>query len=761
MEQFRYFIEPESEIDPKKRQPASYIRKAFAVDKEVKRAALYMTALGVYRGWLNGQALDAQLLLPGYTDYRYRLQVQSYDVTERLQPGENVLAAMLGDGWYRGYLSIGSTPNVYGKKTAFLCVLQIEYADGSCAEIHTDESWKATQNGPLRENDLKVREQYDARMELAGWNAPGFSDADWHGVYPAQYEGQLVPHEGEPILAQESFAPTVLQTPDGGTVLDFGQNMAGQVHFNVSGKAGHTVKLILGEVLDENGSFTQKNLVAEGASFISGQLGQELCYTLKEGTQSYQPFGLVSGFRYAKLENWPEPAAAENFRAVAVYSGLRPAGSFECSNPLLNQLVHNVQWSQRSNFVDIPTDCPTRERSGWTADISVFSETACYLTDPRKFLLKWLHDFMLDQSEDGSLAFIVPGGGKGAWRRSCCAWSDAIANIPTVLYQFYGDAEILRECYGAVKRYIDFNLRRARKKNLLLLFKTGRHRKYIIETGFHFGEWLEPGTAMYRDFIKDIFLPDTEVNTAWFYQTVSQAAQMAEVLALDEEAEYYRALAAQIKAAYRKAFTRDGRIDEKRHCRYVRPVAMDLLTEDEKKETVAALNQKCIDNDYRIGTGFLTTYRLLYVLSRYGCTDTAYRLLENTKQPGWLYAVTKGATTTWENWYGIKEDGVPVDSHNHYAPGSVAAWLFSDCAGIRPLEPGFAKIQIQPALGGSLTYAKASYESCQGRITSAWRIADGRFYLETTVPCAAQVVLPNGETHEVAAGTHSFECAFA
>lgn len=753
------FIEPEAEgIDPQTEQSASYIRREFTAKGEVTSAVLHMTALGVYRGYLNGEVLDAQLLTPGYTDYHYRVQYQTYDVTDRVVNGNNVLGAVVGDGWYRGCINIGSVRNSYGTRIKLAFVLILTYANGEQTCILSDENCRATQNGPLRENNLKTIERYDALREMQNWSKPGYDYSGWHGVRKGEYAGLVIPQQGERILRHERFAPKVLHTPDGSTVLDFGQNFAGWIAFTVTGTGGHKVAITMGEVLDENGNFTMKNLAAEGASLISGQVGQRLEYTLKDGTQSYEPFFQYCGFRYALLENWPEEVTGENFEGIAVYSEMEYPGTFTCSNERINRLVDNVRWSQKSNFVDIPGDCPTRERTGWTADISVFAETACYLSDPKKFLLKWLEDYKLEQSADGNLPFVVPDGGKDGIQRGCMGWSTAIANLAMTLYRFYGDTDILKGVYDTVARFVGFNLERAKKRNPFLLFKGFKHRDLILETGFHYGEWLEPGSKMYKDYIRDLLYPDTEVTTAWFYQTVKQLADMAQILGKGADAQRYSDLAGKLKTAYQDNFLKDGLVKSHRHCRYVRPLSMGLIEAEKEKRTAAELNRKCQENGYKIGTGFLTTWQLLPTLTKYGYADTAYRVLENTKQPGWLYEVGKGATTTWENWYGLDEKGVPVDSHNHYAPGSVVAWLFGYCAGIRPLEAGFKKVLIQPIPGGSLIWAKAEFKSIHGLISSCWRIEGDVFVLDVVTPVEAEVRLPDGETHEVKKGFHSFSC---
>lgn len=760
----QFFIELEQDIDPQIQQPGSYVRFSFPVDRDVSEASLKMSALGVYVGYLNGKRLGKQQLMPGYTDYGYRVQYQEYDVTADIRQGENVIGAIVGDGWYRGCINIGSIRNAYGTKIKFLCYLELKFADGTTEIITTDEKWSVSQSGALRENNLKTIERYDASRELTGWNEPGYAmETDqWHRAYPASYGGQVIPQQGELILEHEHFVPDVLRTPDGRTVLDMGQNFAGYVRFHVAGKAGTKISLTMGEVLDENGNFTMKNLAAEGAGMISGEVGQKLEYILKDGAQTFQPLFLNSGFRYVLLENWPEEVIAENFEGIAVYSDIAMKGDFHCSNESVNQLVRNVRWSQKSNFVDIPGDCPTRERSGWTADISVFAETACYLSDPRKFLKKWLQDYKYEQSEDGNLPYTVPDGGKPKRQRGCLGWSNAIANISMELYQFYGEKEDLEDVYDCIRRFVDFNVERAKKKNPFFFFKFGKHRRYIVETGFHYGEWLEPGRPMYKDFFKDLLFPDTEVTTAWFYTTVMQFVTMAKILGKTQDAVKYGQLAEKLKQAYHKEFLKGGTVHSKRHCRYVRPIAHELVNGKQKEGICAKLNELCQENDYRIGTGFLTTWQVLKVLTECGYSETAYKLLENTEKPGWLFAVTKGATTTWESWNGINEGGAPEDSHNHFAPGAVVAWLFSHCAGIQPAEPGFGKIRIAPVPGGTLKNVECSYESIRGMIRSSWEIRDKKFILEATIPegVPAEIIMPDGEVRKVVGGCHKWECEY-
>ena len=748
------FIYPET-MTPSKDvcQPASYIRKEFQIKGPLCSAKLRTTALGVYQLFINGKPVDEQRQLPGFTDYNKRVQYQENDITDLLNDGENCLSVIVADGWYRGCLGLSSQRCYYGDRIMFGSVLEISYADGTTEIMKADQSWKATQEGPITASDLKLMEQYDATKEMLGWNLAGFDDSTWHSCVKAVYQGKTIPQEGEKILEHERFKATVITTPNGEQILDFGQNLSGHVEFTVTGHAGQIVSLVMGETMDENGNFTLKNLSLEGDNGIQGGVGQKLTYVLKDGKQTYKSTFLISGYRYVRLIDWPEKICGDNFTSIAIYSDLPENGSFECSNQDLNQLVHNSRWAMKSNFVDIPTDCPTRERAGWTGDINVYCETASYFTDTRRFLKKWLHDFIGLQTDEGSLPYIVPkfpmapGGNKiSDVPYSSAGWSDALAHVPTTLYSFYGEKEILEQVYEPLKKYVEFNRKRAARKHKTHFYKMGNHYKYILDTGFHFGEWLEPGSVMVKDGIKALFFPDAEVATAWFYNTVKELSEISGILGKTNECRTYRELASNIRDAYRKEFIKHGNVQSKRQCRYVRPVYMGLVTKSEADSIMKTLADKIKKNDYKLGTGFLTTWQVMQALSDHGQTETAYKLLLNEKCPGWIYEIRKGATTTWENWQGINDQGIPKDSHNHYAPGAVVGWLFSHCAGIRPVAPGFKKILIQPVPGGGLTWAKASYKSVSGLIVSEWEIKAGQFTLSISVPdgCQTTVKLPDG-----------------
>lgn len=743
--------------------PAVYVRKTFHAGSGLQSAKLTMTSLGNYIPLINGIKPDNSLYTPGYTDYAFRLQYQTYEVTRLITEGINVIAAMVGDGWYRGSCGPMGMRATYGDITALAARLELVYADHTQI-IETDSSWRWSDHGPVREQDMKFVEHYDAKTEavFGNFTAAGYDDSAWQTCIPCTYGGKLVPSEGEIVCAHETFKPQVLHTPNGETVLDFGQNIAGFVSFRVTGNAGQICRLYHGEAIDQNGNFTTSNL---GDDRIL-RTGQELVYELKDGTQEYTPVFMICGFRYVKVVDWPEEVQAENFTATAVYSDCRMTGEFSCSNEKINRLVQNLEWSLKGNFVDIPTDCPHRERSGWCGDINVFIETADLLADTRKFIGKWMKDLLLTQRPDGAPVSIVPrvymmSRKSNETTPGAAGWADAITQIPMRQYQVYGDRAILQESYEGMRRFVDFNIQRAAgRMSLRNRFRKDGDNRFILDSGYHYGEWLEPGAMNLVDGIKPYLSPDDEVATAWFYYSARTLADAAEILGKEADANRYGELADQIRRAYNERFLKDGNLNQTRQCKYVRPLYMGLAEGEVKKRLAAKLNDLVIGNHYRIGTGFLSTYQVLNVLTDNGYTETAYRLLENEECPGWLYEVNRGATTIWEGWDAIDPVSGKIrgKSQNHYSPGAALSWLWTRCCGIRALEPGYTRIEIAPHPGGTMTWAKASYESVSGRITAAWQRngidsgneAESGFVLNVEIPegVDATIVMPDGRIYE-------------
>ena len=735
------WIDPELPHDPEARQPASYLRRSFTVES-TENACLYITCHGLYAVCLNGRRAGDFVLAPGTGDYRKRLTVQRYDVADLLRPGENEITVVLGDGWYRGSVGVDGLRNYYGADIALLCQLEA----GGTPVLWSDESWQATQQGPVRENDLQQGETYDARMEaLTGW----------HSVTLREYGyDNLASTESVPILEQERFPGKVLKTPNGETVVDFGQNLAGYTELRLTAKAGQKITLWHGETLDENGNFTQSNF--DPGERSKGGIPQRLDYTCKDGLNVWKPQFTIFGFRYAKIETDIDLTDA-SFTAIAVYSRMPQTGFFACGNEDVNRLFRNSLWSMKSNFCDIPTDCPTRERAGWTGDAGVFAPTAVYLADCYPVLRKWLGECRLAQGEDGLVQNIAPVNNTGSMisnmLQGSAGWGDACVLVPWALYRAYGKKEILEENYEMMRRWLDFCGKRAgsatRPQN-----EGNPWKEYLADQGFHFGEWCQPGVDNTEVMKRTMMTGAPEVATAYFYRSASLMSGIAEILGKTEDAEKYAGLAENIRNAYRFTCTKDGKIVSDRQCDYVRPIAFGLLDAEEEQQAADDLNALVIRNGYHLNTGFLSTPDLCRVLSDHGHTDTAYRLLLQEDCPGWLYAVKKGATTIWETWDGVRPDGTVHDSLNHYSYGAVSGWLFDSVCGIRLSE---GRLAIMPKPDPALGFAEAEWRSPVGVIRSKWAYRDGRLELSVSVPVPAEIRLPDGRQTSVAEGEYSYE----
>lgn len=755
------WINPEKDIDTSVKQAPSYLRKEFGLYKGIQKARLYITSCGVYEAWLNGQRIQDQILTPGVTSYDKRLQYQTYDVTNQLIEGKNAIGVILGDGWYRGSLGNAGNRNVYGSQLLLLAQLEIELSTGEQMVILTDESWKATQDGPICLSDLQDGEIYDAQKELTDWNAVGFNDMNWKSITTVKKDYKnLVGTNCVPIREHEHFTPEILYTPDGNTVLDFGQNMAGYVQFKVKGERGQQVTLVHGEALDQNGNFTMEHLNNTSRP-KENPLKQEIHYYLKGGeVESYKPHFTIHGFRYVLLKNWPEAVNSNNFTAIAIYSDLAQTGEFECSNPLINQLVRNTIWSQKSNFVDIPTDCPQRERAAWTGDAQVFVRTGSTLMDTAAFYRKWMKDVALQQKQNGMIRNIAPKISDGSDKameivEGSAGWGDAAVIIPWTMYQIYGDKRILEEQWECMKAWVDYEAVCAKKTHWSRKLKKNPYRSYTWDTKFHWGEWAEPTSRDHPkdDIMKNVLFSVPEVATAYFAYSARLLSQCAEVLGKNEEILKYKELSEKVQQAYLYNFANHGEIESSRQCLYVRPLALGLLPIDKRQDAADKLNALIIERDYHVGTGFLSTPFICKVLCDYGYVDTAYKLLEQTSMPGWLYPITKGATTIWEQWDGINEENVPRESLNHYSAGTVVGWIFQYVAGIQQEENvvGYKQFVIAPNPGGTITKAKGIYYSINGRIACEWVKTDVCFALHVQVPpnTIARVILPYNDISKV------------
>lgn len=738
------WITADLEIHKRLRYPVDCFKKTFQASQAVKKARLYITACGLYEAMLNGQKLGDAELTPGYTDYRKRLQYQTYDVTRMIQAGENIFEVSLADGWFRGCIGALSYRNVFGARTRLLCQLEMEYMDGSKETVRSDDRFAWSNDGPIRYADLKNGEVVDANRQ------PGYTGKARLNHY------SVIPSAANNVVMKqhERFSPSLLQSPSGGRILDFGQNIAGFIEFRVQGGKGQKITLKMGEALD-NGEFTQENFQCRSKEYIA----QKVEFTCSGGDDVYRTKFAIFGFRYALVEGL-DTVNPQNFRAIAVYSDLEQTGDFTCSNELVNQLVKNTRWSMKGNFADVPTDCPTRERAPWTGEGQTFCNTANYLMNAAPFYRKWLRDIADRQAKDGKVHCIVPTVGNEGYLAAmdgCVGWSDASIFIPYRLYQMYGDEEFLRRCYPSMKAFAEFSIRRAAKTFITNWFKKNPYKKYTYDCYQHFGEWLEPEGVEPGNFIVNIILPRPEEATAYFHYQMRCMSETASALGLEDDGRRYAEYAEGAKKAYNYLFVKNGAIDTSRQAKLVRPLALGLLEGETKVHVENRLVQALVENHWKIGTGFLSTPLILPVLTAAGRLDAAFNVLENEACPGWMYAPKHGATTIWESWEGYDQEGRPKASHNHYAFGAVCEWLFGTVAGIQVAEEN--AFRIAPHYGGSLTHARASYKSVFGEVISQWQRKEGAFHLEVSIPCncSAIVVMPDGETHQIDSGRYSFQ----
>jgi alpha-L-rhamnosidase len=698
-------------------EASPYLRREFLLDRPVRRARLYATARGVYEFYLNGSRVGDDVLAPGWTDYDRRVQYQTYDVTPLLAEGPNAIGALLGDGWYAGF--VGFDPKHrgahYGVHPQLLAQLEIEYEDSGTETITTDSSWRCS-TGPVLFSDLLMGESYDARKELPGWAEPGFDDSAWYGVKAEEIgDAQLVAQPDEGIrVTEELEAKTVTEPEDGVYVFDMGKNMVGWVRLKVEGEAGTEIALRHAEALNSDGTLYTTNLRAARAAdrYVLAGGGEEV----------YEPRFTFHGFRYVEVTGYPGKPPLDAITGLVVHSATPPTGSFECSNQMVNALQENILWGQRGNFLSVPTDCPQRdERLGWMGDAQVFVRTASFNMDVAAFFEKWMVDVEDAQSREGAFPDVAPlltGSGLMDLSRGAPAWGDAGVIVPWTIYRTYDDARIVERHYDAMARWMEY-LHEANPD----LIRRNR-------MGNNYGDWLSP---------KGDHTPKHLLATAYWAYDAKLMAEMAEATGRQEDAKGYRDLNNRIKVAFDKAYVSpDGRIQGDTQTCYVLALHMELLPEELRSAAAEHLVRTIEREDWHLSTGFVGVGYLCPVLTEAGYTDVAYRLLENETYPSWGYTVKNGATTIWERWDGwTEENGFQspnMNSFNHYSLGSVGEWLYRYVAGIDVGAPGYGRIVIRPRPGGSLTYARAEYDSVRGRISSSWKIEDDRFVLEVLIP---------------------------
>ncbi|MEZ0165248.1 glycoside hydrolase family 78 protein [Kineococcus sp. LSe6-4] len=729
-------------------EPAVLLRGEVDLPGGVLRARVRATAHGVMTLRLNGSAVGDDVLHPGWTSYAHRLRYRTWDVTDLVRPGPNVLGVQLADGWFRGYVGFGGRRELYGDTTAALVQLELDHADGSRTVVGTDGTWRSTP-GPTTRADLLMGETYDAARELPGWDLPGFDDSGWDPVRVRPLDpALLVAPDGPPVRRTALLdVAEVLTTPSGRTVLDFGQNLVGRLRLAVPAGSG-TITLRHAEVL-EGGELGTRPLRAARAT-------DEV--VLDGRAFTWEPEFTVHGFRYAEVAGWPGEFDPSAVQAVVVHTDLRRTGEFACADPLLDRLHENVVWSTRGNFLDVPTDCPQRdERLGWTGDLTVFAPTAAFLYDTGGMLTGWLADLAADQFPDGDVPLWVP------WKEvdegfpdvgAEAGWGDAATVVPWTLYERYGDTGLLARQWDSMTRWVDVLAARAGAD---LDFPAG---------GVSLGDWLDAAAPDDQPWAAR--LPWQAVATAYLAQSARILREAAVVLDRPADAERYGTLFDRVAHRFRTEYvTPSGRSAFASQTAYALGLRFGLLAPGQVAHAGDLLAAQVAADGFRIGSGFLGTPHVCDALADAGHGETAWDLLRQRECPSWLYAVTMGATTVWERWNSMLPDGSinpgEMTSFNHYAFGAVADFLHRRVAGLAPAAPGYRALRVAPLPTPGLAWARAAHETPYGRAEVSWTLTGTQFVLEVDVPpsVTADVHLPDGSpVRSVVSGRHRFTCPF-
>jgi alpha-L-rhamnosidase len=715
--------------------PAPYLRRVFTVGQQVASARLHATALGLYEARLNGSRVGDAVLAPGWTDYAQRVLYQTYDVTGLLRPGENVLGAMLGDGWYSGFFGFDAkrAGAHYGTAPEFLAQLVIDLADGSRQWVVTDGEWHAAY-AAIRHADLLMGERHDLALEPHGWDAPGFDAAGWQPVRRRGLDGRLLAADpGPPARVTQEVAPaSVTRDRRGRYIADFGQNLTGWLRVRTGGAgageaAGAHVRIRHAEVLAADGGLYTQNL-------RTARQTDE--FTTAGGGETFEPRFTVHGFRYAEITGYPGELTPADLTAQVVHSDIAPAGSFESSQPWLNRLFASIDWGQRGNFISVPTDCPQRdERLGWLGDAQVFARTACYNRDVAGFFAKWLDDVSDAQFPSGAFPDVAPR--LNLDRPGAPAWGDAGVIVPWTLHTMYGDTGVLRRHFAAMTGWMDF-LERANPGYL-------RTR----ELGNNYNDWLAPGEDKTSHEL---------LATAYWAIDAAMMADIAAAIGRPDDAAGYQALWSKIAAAFADAFVAaDGQLASGTQTAYALALQARLVPAELQQAAARHLVAAVRAADWHLTTGFAGVSYLLPVLSTHGYTSAAYRLLGQRSRPSWRYMIDHGATTIWERWDGwSEEDGFSspwMNSFNHYALGSVGEWLYRFVLGIEqePGTAGFGRLVLRPHPGGQLGWARGCYRSVRGPVTAGWEKSGGAFVFRAQLPpnVTASVRIPSDDAPAV------------
>lgn len=716
------------------RKANTVLTKTFTADRDYENSRIYVTGLGLYELYLDGERVGNEYLTPGCTDYNQTVQYQTYEVS--VKSGGHTLSVSLADGWYMGRFGLDHAVNNYGDQHKMILELVMQDGEGNTEKVVSDESWAASVG------DVKFSNIYDGEVY-----APKSEGSESCAAEVLEgCTGRLTARYGQPVVIKEEIKPVgIIHTPTGETVLDMGQNMAGFLRFYVDEPAGTKIYMQFGEVLQE-GNFYRDNLRSAKAEYTY----------ISDGTaKEVQPHFTYYGFRYVKLTGFTKEVTPDQFTGCVLYSDLERTGWISTSNEKVNKLIQNALWGQKCNYVDVPTDCPQRdERMGWTADTQVFSGTACFNMDSYNFLRKFSHDLYETQKELGHVTAVIPSFHENG--PTCSVWGDAATIVPWNLYLYYGDEAILREQFESMRQWVDY---------IKGIDEAAGGRRFW-DVGFHFGDWLAldgEGDDGFKGATEDGY-----IATAYYYHSADIVAKAAKILKKEEEASYYRQLADEIKAALQKEyFTPGGRLALTTQTAYAVALYMDFAPEGSKERIAEFLKEKLKVNKGYLKTGFVGTYILNKALSDYGNNEMAYKLLLNEECPSWLYAVNMGATTIWERWNSILPDGkisgTEMNSLNHYSYGSVVEWMYRNMAGLHVEEanPGFTHVTIAPQPDYRITSCDMEYASIAGTYKVSWKVEkSGEFKLHVEVPfgASAKVVLPNTDKapEEISAGSYDF-----
>jgi alpha-L-rhamnosidase len=753
--------------------PAYLLRRDFVLPAPVESARLYATAHGIYEVFINGERVGDMELTPGFTSYPSHVLVQTFDVAALLKSGQNVISAHLADGWFRGQTAAFRLAKVYGDSVAFLAELRVSLKDGASVVIATNRDWKAT-TGPTLAADLVEGQTDDLRRLPDGWSRVEVRQFDLN---------RLRSSPAPPVRRVEEIRPvSVTRLSADRQIVDLGQNINGWVRLANLGPAGTTVSLTHGEALDAHGDVTLANLVDEVGYVAEGQTlpWDESNWRRPFQTDRVTSAGLTSdefeprftthGFQYVRVDGYPNDLTASDIIGVVVHTDLRRTGWFECSDERVNRLHNAAVWSFRGNACDIPTDCPTRERAGWTGDWQIFVETAAFLYDVAGFSTKWLRDLAAEQDAHGVVPHVVPtfplDVPDNPIPAGSAGWGDAAVIVPWEIYRAYGDRHLLEEQWTSMVAWVEYAAAAARERRhpsrIAARPNATPLESFIWDTGFHFGEWLEPGDSDV-DFGQLAAKDHGELATAYLHHSADLLSKIASALGRGSHARHYFDLAAATKAAWQSEFIRpDGELSSQTQATHARALTFDLVPDRLREAVAKRLVELVRAAGTHVGTGFLTTPYLLPALAEAGHLDVAYELLLQDTEPSWLTMIDRGATTIWEAWNGIDAERVAHDSLNHYSKGAVISFLHRYAGGIQlhDSEPAYRRLVIAPRPGGGLTSARVVHDSPYGRIESSWSLSEENFVLDVVIPAGAtaDVILPDGDAAKAQAGVRTYRC---